>query len=377
MNSSSRQVIGSCLLAFVLAGGALVAQTPHKSTQKPAPKPAMTNDDVIKMVQSKLPESVVISSIQSQKSKFSTSANDLIKLQNAGVTEAEMNAMLAASAGRSQNMSPALAAAGTAEPASAAGAATPAAPPSEGPPVPAPTKSRLPQVALVSGGSSQELPLEKTQLAQTKTKPTSMKSLAGDSALTQAFQAGITTATTSVTSHIRSSVGTSSVQQAGSIFSNAMAHRKPTVTYVWGVPSPASANVLQIVSPVFAIDFSRMPAVNPEDYEPQIVKLTPAQNTCRIVGATEGKQDANSDPASDWQVYSHFLEERVSARAQRVAPGKYRLSPANELAPGEYAVVFRPVSKAKGFSGGDVARAQGDGLMFDAVWTFQIADSAQ
>jgi hypothetical protein len=376
VSSLSRHVVGSCLIALVLAGGTLVAQTAHKSTSKPAPKPAMTNDDVIKMVQSKLPESVVISSIQSQKSTFHTSANDLIKLQNAGVTEAEMNAMLAASAGRSQNPSPALAAAGAPDPVSAAETATPAAPVPEGAPAPA-TKSRLPQVALLSGGSSQELPLEKTQLAQTKTKPTSMKSLAGDSTLTQAFQAGITTATTSVASHIRSSVGTSSVQQAGSIFSNAMAHRKPTVTYVWGVPSPVSANVLQTVSPTFSIDFSRMPAVNADDYEPQIVKLTPAQNTCRIVGATEGKQDANSDPASDWQVYSHFLEERVSARAQRVAPGKYRLSPANELAPGEYAVVFRPVSKAKGFSGGDVARAQGDGLMFDAVWTFQIADSAQ
>jgi hypothetical protein len=29
------------------------------------------------------------------------------------------------------------------------------------------------------------------------------------------------------------------------------------------------------------------------------------------------------------------------------------------------------------FSGGDVARAQGDGLMFDALWTFKIADSAE
>jgi len=332
----------------------------------------MTNDDVIRMVQNKLPESVIIAAIQSKPSKFSTSATELIRLKKAGVTEAEMNAMLAASSGQAQGSGSSSAAA---TPSEAEGASAPTAASEAS--APAPPRSRLPQVALIANGSSQELPLEKTQLAQTKTKPTSMKSLSGDSAVSQAFHAGIGTATTSVASHIGSTTGSSSVQQAGSIFSGMMTHRKPTVTYVWGVPNPASANVLQTVSPIFAVDFSRMPGVKPEDYEPAIVKLTPAQNTCRIVGATEGKQDANSDPASDWQIYSHFLEERVSARAQKLAPGKYKLSAASELAPGEYAVVFRPIAKSKGFSGGDVARAQGDGLMFDAVWTFQISDSAQ
>lgn len=167
------------------------------------------------------------------------------------------------------------------------------------------------------------------------------------------------------------------MQQASGIFSSVMSHRKATVTYVWGVPGPASGNVLPTVSPAFTVDFSRMPGVDGNDYEPVIVKLTPAQNTCRIVGATEGKQDADSDPAADWQVYSRFLEERVPSKPQKLGPGKYKIAPASELAPGEYALVLRPTSKAKKFSGGDVARAQGDGLMFDAIWTFQISEQAQ
>lgn len=369
MNSSTGKRFGSVVLVFALAGATLMAQT----ARKPARRPVMTNADVIKMVQNKLPESVIIGAIQSRPSRFSSSVDDLVRLQKAGVTEAEMNAMLAASAGHPPTSAPAAAGA------SPEGANAPAAPtPAPGAAsASAPTKSRMPKVALIAGGSSQELPLEKTQLAQTKTKPTSMKSLAGDSVVTQAFQAGIGTATTSVASHIHSTSGNSSVQQAGNILSGVMAHRKPTVTYIWGVPNPASANVLQTVSPTFAVDFSRMPGVTPDDYEPAIVKLTPAQNTCRLVGATQGKQDASSDPAADWQIYAHFLEERVSAQAERLGPGKYKVSPAAELPPGEYAVVFRPITKSRGFSGGDVARAQGDGLMFDAVWTFQIADSAQ
>src|SRR5262249_40803299 len=245
-----------------------------------------------------------------------------------------------------------------------------------GTPIPT-SKSHMPKLYLVQRGAPRELPLEKTQLATTKNKPSSMKSLAGDSAVSQAMQAGINTASVDAATHMNSGVGGSAVQQAGGIFSGAIAHRTPTVTYVWGVPSPASTNVLQTVSPSFLMDFSRVIGVKADDYAPVIVKLTPAQNTCRIVGATQGKADVSASPAADWQVYSHFLEERVPTNAEKLGPGKYKGAPASELAPGEYAVVLRPVTKEKKFSGGDVLRAQGDGLMFDATWTFQISDEAE
>jgi hypothetical protein len=172
-------------------------------------------------------------------------------------------------------------------------------------------------------------------------------------------------------------VGGSAVGGAGSIVSGIMSHRTPTVTYVWGVPSPNSSNVLQNSKPTFSVDYSRTQGITPDDYEPAIVKLTPAQNTCRIVGATQGKEDVRSSPAADWQIYSKFLEERVAVKSEKLDAGKYKISPTTELLSGEYAVVLRPISRSKKFSGGDVARAQGDGLMFDALWTFKIADSAE
>jgi hypothetical protein len=239
------------------------------------------------------------------------------------------------------------------------------------------SKSHMPKLYVVQNDAPRELPLEKTQLATTKNKPSSMKSLAADSTVTQAMQAGINTATYGAATHVNSAVGGTAVQQAGSIFSGALSHRTPTVTYVWGVPNPVSANVLQTVSPSFLLDISRVIGVKVEDYAPSIVKLTPAQNTCRIVGATQGKADASSSPAADWQIYSHFLEERVPTNAEKLGPGRYRVSAASELPPGEYAVVLRPVTKEKKFAGGDVGRAQGDGLMFDAAWTFQISDEAE
>lgn len=336
---------GACLFLF--------AQQP----QKP-----LTNADVLAMVKSHMAESVVILAIQSSPTQFNTSTSELIRLKKLGVTENEMNVMIAASGKRAPD---AAASASSAGPTTDASSAIPV------------SKSHMPKLYVTNGGAARELSLEKTQLAETKTKPSSMKSLAADSAVTQAMQRGINTVAYSAASHMNSAIGNSAVQQAGSVFSGVLSHRAQTVTYVWGVPSPASTNVLQTVSPSFALDFSRAIGISTDDYEPAIVKLTPAQNTCRIVGATQGKADARSSPAADWQMYSHFLEERVATRADKQGSGKYNVSPGSELQPGEYAVVLRPISKEKKFSGGDVARAQGDGLMFDAIWTFQISDDAE
>lgn len=236
--------------------------------------------------------------------------------------------------------------------------------------------SRKPRVTLTENGASKLLPLEKTQLATTKTKPSSMKSLAADSVLGQSLQGGVNTATYAAASRTTSVVGSSGVQEAGSIFSGIMGSRKPSTTYVWGVPNPASTNILQTDTPEFLVDFSNAAAVKPDDFEPAIVKLTPAQNTCRIVGATQGKQDLSSSVAADWEVYSKFLEERVELNSQKLKSGQYKISPKSELLPGEYGVVLRPVSKSKKFSGGDVARGQGEGLLFDAIWTFQVPEDS-
>jgi hypothetical protein len=313
------------------------------------------------MVRKKLPETVIVSAIQAGPAKFNTSPNELIRLNAAGVTEKELNAMLAAAG----NGTPGAASVAAQESPAQAAAVLP------------PSKSRMPRLMVIQGNSVQELKLEKTQLAETKTKPSSMKSLAADSAVTQAMQSGISTATYSAATHMNSGIGGSAVQQAGGIFTGVMSHRAPTVTYVWGVPAPASTNILKTFSPKFALDFSRAIGINADEYGPTIVKLTPAQNTCRIAGATQGKADMRSSPAADWQVYSHFLEERVPTKAEKLASGKFNVSPAAELQPGEYGVVLRPISKDKKFSGGDVVRAQGDGLMFDAVWTFQISEDAE
>lgn len=350
MRNKLASTIG-CVLLLCGPFGSLAQQKP------------LTNADVINMVKGGLAEPIIISAIQLNPANYDVSPPALLKLKKAGVTSKEQDAILAAMKAAS---APA-----------AVPAPQPSAQPSESPAnavsAANPRGWRMPTVSVMQGAASQPIPLEKAQLAQTKNKPSSMSGLASDSVVTQALQGGVNTATYGLASKVNSPVGGSTVQQAGSIFSGVMAKRKQGVTYVWGVPSPSSTNIFQNFLPTFAVNFANAPGVNPEEYEPAIVRLTPAQNTCRIVGATQGKEDARQSAAADWQVYSSFLEERVATNAEKSKPGEYRVTPRSPLLPGEYAVVLRPVSKAKKFSGGDVARGQGDGFAFNAVWSFQVA----
>jgi hypothetical protein len=345
----------------VALGLAFLMFTPVVSFAQQKP---LTNKDVIDMVKGGLAESVVISAIQLNPANYDVSPTALITLKKAGVTQQEQDAMLAAMKAAAAPTQPPVVETSKPQPSVSS---TPSPSPENGAPA-----WRMPTVA-VQGNTLQALTLEKAQLAQTKQKPTSMSSLASDSVMTQALQGGISTASYGIASKVNSPVGGATVNQAGGLFSGMMTRRKPTVTYVWGVPSPNSTTILQNYLPTFAVNFANAPGVTADEYEPTIVKLTPAQNTCRIVGATEGKEDARASAAADWEVYSAFLEERVPISAEKSKPGEYKVTPRSPLLPGEYAVVLRPVSKSKKFSGGDVARAQGDGFIFDAVWSFQVA----
>lgn len=359
-------------LAMVILSLCCYGQQAHKPGAKTSTG-VMTNLDVIKMVKAGLAEATIITTVQTRKSKFDVSPNGLIALHNGGVTQAEIDAIIAVANGAS----PAPSQAAPSQPAPSSSGPSPDPQPAASVSNLTPTRSRLPVVTLAQNGTEQEIPLEKTQLAQTKTKPSSMKSLAADSVLTQALTTEVSSAAAIASTHMGSSMGATSMQQAGTVFSGLMARRRPMVTYVWAVQGPSSSNVIQTATPTFNINFANTPGVNPDEFEPALVKLTPAQNAFRLIGATQGKDDTSTTPAADWQLYSSFLEERVTVKSQKLAQGQYQLTPSSVLMPGEYALVLRPISKSKKFSGGEVARAQGDGLMFDAAWSFQISNDAQ
>jgi len=60
---------------------------------------ALNNDDIMKMVQAKLADAVIVAKVKSSTCKFDTSTDALIKLKGAGVSDAVLEAMAGCGAG--------------------------------------------------------------------------------------------------------------------------------------------------------------------------------------------------------------------------------------------------------------------------------------
>jgi len=368
---------------------------------------ALSNDDVVSMVKSSLPEDVILNAIQANETNFDTSANALIALQKAGVDSKVMNAMLSAAAGKKNPAAaqPAVTGQGT----GFAGGGNPSAVPTTaglaqfgaalkammgggglpsalggglgGPggattaPLPA---GAMPVVAFVDGSSRKELTAEHTFVAQTKSKANSLKNIAVDSAAKSAFQAGVNQVWYSTITHLGTGfagqVASDTMTQSSSDVSSAFLahHFKPSEKYVWALSGLSSSVVASSNKPSFDLNYAGLPGINPDEFEPAIVKLEPSNNAWRLVGATDAKSDTVLNVVPDWEVYSSFIEDRMPTSVNKVTTGHAQISPTSALAPGEYAVVLRPVSKGKKFSGAEVAQNQGPGLLFNSAWSFSV-----
>jgi len=111
-------------LLLVLASLAPALAVPFPSPVQPSGETPLTNDDVIKMVQAKLGDAVIVAKIRSSASQFDTSTDGLIKLKHSGVSDAVLRAI--AESGSSTSMTsksiePAAATAATSGPVSEIG----------------------------------------------------------------------------------------------------------------------------------------------------------------------------------------------------------------------------------------------------------------
>jgi hypothetical protein len=99
-SASLSQVEDTISQVFAVEGGTQEAQTGQAgqmAEQGQAPAgPALTNDDIIKLVQVNLADSVIIAKIKSSACAFDTSTDGLVRLKQAGVSDAVLQAMFAA-----------------------------------------------------------------------------------------------------------------------------------------------------------------------------------------------------------------------------------------------------------------------------------------
>ncbi len=335
----------------VFVGCVVFAGLPLTAAPKAAP---LKNASIVSMVKGGLSDSVIIGAIESSETQFDVSEKALAELKKAGVSQKVIDAMVAA---EGRKRAPATAAT------SARGAARPAA----GVPL------QQPYVVLVEEKAKRAIPAEKAQIAPVKAKKQDLNSLALEAVVAQALEGLATDAAGRAASELGSAAAGSLGEAAGGLMGGLFKKKPPAVTYVWGVAGQVSSTAAPTNTPKFEIAYDAVPGVNAEEFVPLLVKLVPAKNQWRLLGATKGKEDALQ--SGNWELYDTFVEEKVAASLNKAGPGRFELTPAVALPPGEYAIVLRPAVKNKKFTGADLTNNQAEGALFNSVWTFSISAS--
>src|SRR5450755_1994562 len=143
----------------------------------------------------------------------------------------------------------------------------------------------------------------------------------------------------------------------------------PKTTYVWGLPGRKSARELTDLNPMFELSYGDIPGVDPDAYEPTLLKLVQSKDNYRLVGATQIKMTAKNMRKGGGPENGKWIsEQRWPCHSNKEERGFYILHADSPLEPGEYAVVLRPVKGYKAVSSGLGGHAQ----VFYSVWDFSV-----
>lgn len=142
-------------------------------------------------------------------------------------------------------------------------------------------------------------------------------------------------------------------------------HGPPKVTYVWALPGQQSSTVVASNKPRFEMSFGNLLGIDPDAYEPQLIKLVNSKDNWRLVGATKTAMGQMNNEA-----YEKVTEARIAVKSERTGRGQVQIEPKQVLEPGEYAVVLRaihPGKRAEGSLGGGAETS-----IFFSVWDFSV-----
>jgi hypothetical protein len=337
-------------------------QSRRSSDDKP-----LTNADVVRMSKNGFSDDAIITTIHNNKTKFDLSVDALIALKNAGITERVISVM---QAGQGMARVPQSRSAVTQEDRPAPPAVTTS-----------PPRLEQPYVLVVLGGKTQPLPLEPTRVGKAEAKGDSLGDLAKEQATDKLYNAVELSAATRLGIEVDTrllsipllgpAVGIGSAMMGGIGKLGRILRKPKPITYLWAVPGRRSSLGLRTGLPQFEVVYGEIPGIDPDDYEPFVVRLMPTRENWRLVGAK--KDDPEAYKKKEWSAYSEFIEERIPIRSNRIGRGHFALSLERLMEGGEYGVVLRPTSRSKVFSGDDIASRKNSGVLFDTVWSFSVA----
>jgi hypothetical protein len=388
----SIKLIKSTILSCLL----LTAMVTCVFAQQQARHP-LHNDDIIKMTRDGFDEGVIVALIESNPTEFDVSLDGLNALKGAGVTGKVMETMLRAEAQKRQAASSAPATPRPANPQATAPTPAVAAPQ---PMMPGPAMSpmgggnmpqmmamamamqgggmapgmldtsQLPPLTLITVTARQQIKPSIAQIANTQTKGDGMPG-AGSQATgmlmglgRQALSFG------AIGGGMFAGPGASmAMGMMGGLGGLGHHHGPPKTTYVWALPGQQSPTVVADNKPRFEMLFGNLLGIDPDAYEPQLIKLVKSKDNWRLVGATKTTMGQMGTEA-----YEKVTEARIAVKSERTGRGEVQLEPKQPLEPGEYAIVLRaihPGKRSEGSLGGGAETS-----IFFSVWDFSVNTAA-
>ena len=363
------------VLLLIVGLGAYAQQAKH----------ALTNQDIGNLVKQGFSDEVIVAMIEANDTAFDVSIGGITALKDAGISNKVMEAMLKAEA---KNR------AGGNNLAATPSGSEPASNPAPVPTVPMPSMSgmaggayaqqmmamamssaggggmldtkQLPPLTLVSSDPHRLVKPSIAQIAHTETKGDGMPG-AGSQATgmlmglgRQALSFG------AIGGGMFAGPGAGmAMGMMGGLGGMGHHHGPPKVTYVWALPGAQSALVLSEIKPRFEMSFGNLLGIDPDAYEPQLVKLVNSKDNWRLVGATKTPMGQMGTEA-----YEKVTEARIAVKYVRLGRGQVQIEPKQPLEPGQYAVVLRAIHPGKRSSGSLGGGAETS--IFFSVWDFSV-----
>lgn len=228
---------------------------------------------------------------------------------------------------------------------------------------------QMPHVFLVMPTAKQEITVSTAQVAQTDLENPGIAE--GPSLLRKLAPMALTFAS------IGAGPGGMMAMSALSMSSRFMAGSRPkspsfNMTYVWGLPGRQASRGLPATPETFEVSFGDIPGVDPDEYEPAIVRLVLTKDNYRLIGATTSKMRnmMSAGSSSKW-----VSEDRWPVRLEKQERGHYLLHVDQAFEPGEFAVVLHPLRGQSAHPSAFGSRGLsgfGGPQLFYSAWDFSI-----